>query len=97
VVTRYRITLEQQSYALSTINVKELVSADFFIVPTATFSLLFVFLILSHDRRRPVHFAVTGRPTADWTARQLLQAFSWDTSPRYLLRRSRRHLRRGIP
>ena len=67
-------------------HVKDLVSADFFVVPTATFRLLFVFVILSHDRRRPVHFAVTSHPTAEWTAQQLLQAFPWDTAPRFLLR-----------
>jgi len=67
-------------------HVKDLVSTDFFVVPTATFRLLFVFVILSHDRRRPVHFAVTSHPTAEWTAQQLLQAFPWDTAPRYLLR-----------
>ncbi len=67
-------------------HVKDLVSADFFVVPTASFRLLFVFVILSHDRRRPVHFAVTSHPTAEWTAQQLLQAFPWDTAPRFLLR-----------
>src|SRR6267143_2521253 len=46
-----------------------LVSADFFVVPTITFRVLFVFVIHSHDRRRPVHFAVTANPTAEWTAR----------------------------
>src|SRR6202022_2856077 len=50
---------------------KELVSTDFFVVPTATFRLLFVFLVLSHDRRRLLHFGVTSHPTAEWTARQL--------------------------
>jgi transposase InsO family protein len=65
---------------------KDLVSADFFVVPTITFQLLFAFVILSHDRRRPVHFAVTANPTAEWTARQLLEAFPWDNAPRYLLR-----------
>jgi len=54
---------------------KELVSTDFFVVPTATFRLLFVFLVLSHDRRRLLHFGVTSHPTAAWTARQLVQAF----------------------
>jgi hypothetical protein len=49
---------------------KELVSTDFFVVPTATFRLLFVFLVLSHDRRRLLHFGVTSHPTAEWTARQ---------------------------
>jgi transposase InsO family protein len=65
---------------------KDLVSIDFFVVPTITFQLLFTFVILSHDRRRLVHFAVTANPTAEWTARQLLQAFPWDHTPRYLLR-----------
>ena len=65
---------------------KDLVSIDFFVVPTITFQLLFTFVILSHDGRRLVHFAVTANPTAEWTARQLLQAFPWDHAPRYLLR-----------
>jgi len=65
---------------------KDLVSADFFVVPTITFQLLFVFVILDHDRRRPIHFAVTSNPTAEWTARQLLEAFPWDNAARYLLR-----------
>jgi transposase InsO family protein len=47
--------------------------------------LLFVFVLLAHDRRRPVHFAVTSHPTAEWTAQQLLEAFPWDTAPRFLL------------
>ncbi len=67
-------------------HVKDLVSADFFVVPTITFQLLFVFVILDHDRRRPIHFAVTSNPTAEWTARQLFEAFPWDNAPRYLLR-----------
>jgi putative transposase len=67
-------------------HVKDSVSADFFVVPTITFQLLFAFVILNHDRRRPIHFAVTSSPTAEWTARQLLEAFPWDTPPCYLLR-----------
>jgi transposase InsO family protein len=67
-------------------HIQNLVSADFFVVPTITYRLLFVFVILSHDRRRAIHFAVTTNPTAEWTARQLLEAFPWDTAPRYLLR-----------
>src|SRR5258708_39838490 len=65
---------------------KDMVSTDFFVVPTATFRLLFVFLVLSHDRRRVAHFAVTSHPTAEWTAQQLRYAFPWDTASRYLLR-----------
>src|SRR6202521_1260449 len=67
-------------------HMQNLVSADFFVVPTITFRLLFVFVILSHDRRRLIHFGVTANPTAEWTARQLLEAFPWDSAPRYLLR-----------
>ena len=67
-------------------HMQSLVSADFFVVPTITFRLLFVFVILSHDRRRPIHLAVTANPTAEWTTRQLLEAFPWDSAPRYLLR-----------
>jgi hypothetical protein len=63
---------------------KDLVAVDFFVVPTITFQLLFAFVILSHDRRRPIHFAVTSNPTAEWAARQLLEAFPWDNAPRYI-------------
>ena len=64
----------------------ELVSVDFFTVPTLRFQLLYVFLVLAHDRRRILHFGVTAHPTAEWTAQQLREAFPWDTAPRYLLR-----------
>jgi len=67
-------------------HMQDLVSTDFFVVPTATFRLLFVFLVLSHERRRVVHFGVTAHPTAEWTAQQLRHAFPWNTMPRYLLR-----------
>jgi hypothetical protein len=53
---------------------KELVALDFFTVPTATFRVLFVLVMLTHSRRRLVHFNVTEHPTAEWTARQLLEA-----------------------
>jgi putative transposase len=64
----------------------ELVSVDFFIVPTISFSILYVFLILAHDRRKVLHFNVTSQPTAEWVCPQLVQAFPYDTAPRYLLR-----------
>ena len=66
-------------------HITTLVSADPFVVPTITFQLYFVFLVFSHDRRRPIHFAVTKNPTAEWTAHQVLEAFPWDSAPRYLL------------
>ena len=67
-------------------HVEDLVSIDFFTLPTATFRILFVFIILRHDRRRIVHFNVTEHPSAEWTAQQIVDAFPWDTAPRYLLR-----------
>ena len=67
-------------------HVPDLVSVDFFTVPTATFRVLFVFLVLRHDRRRIVHVNVTEHPTAAWTAQQIRNAFPWDTAPRFLLR-----------
>jgi transposase InsO family protein len=63
-----------------------MVSIDFFTVPTAKFRILFVLVILSHSRRRVVHFNVTPNPTAKWTAQQVIEAFPWDTAPKYLLR-----------
>jgi hypothetical protein len=59
---------------------------DFFTVPTATFRILYVFIVLSHDRRYIMHFNVTTHPTAQWTAQQLVEAFPFDSAPRYLLR-----------
>src|SRR5713226_6541853 len=67
-------------------HVKTLVSVDFFTVPTIRFQILYVFLVLAHDRRRILHFGVTAHPTAEWTAQQLREAFPWDAAPRYLLR-----------
>ena len=66
-------------------HVQDLASIDFFTVPTVSFRILFVFLVLKHDQRRIVHFNVTEYPTAQWTAQQLVEAFPWD-EPRYLLR-----------
>jgi hypothetical protein len=66
--------------------VKTLVSVDFFTVPTIRFQVLYVFLVLAHERRRVVHFNVTSHPTAEWTAQQRREAFPFDRIPRYLLR-----------
>jgi putative transposase len=67
-------------------HVFQLASMDFFTVPTATFRVLFVLVILSHDRRRIVHVNVTGHPTAEWTAQQLREAWPDDTAPAFLIR-----------
>jgi transposase InsO family protein len=67
-------------------HLQQLVSIDFFTVPTIRFQVLYVFLVLAHDRRRIVHFNVTAQPTAEWTGQQLREAFPFDQLPCYLLR-----------
>jgi len=67
-------------------HLKTAVSVDFFTVPTIRFQVLYVFLVLAHDRRGILHVAVTVHPTAEWTAPQLREAFPWGTAPQYLLR-----------
>jgi transposase InsO family protein len=74
----------------------QLASIDFFTVPTLTFRILYVFVVLSHERRRVVHFTVTEHPTAEWTSRQLLQAFPFQSAPRYLLRDRDRIYRQDV-
>jgi transposase InsO family protein len=64
----------------------DLMALDFFTVPTATFRVLFVLVLLTHSRRRLAHFNVTEHPTAEWTARQLLEACAQEEAPRYLIR-----------
>jgi transposase InsO family protein len=66
-------------------HVDQIVAADFFVVPTVTCRLLFVLVLLAHDRRRIRHVAVTAHPTAAWTVQQIREAFPWDEAPRYLL------------
>jgi len=67
-------------------HVEQMASIDFFTVPTATFRVLFVFLVLSHARRRVVHFRVTEHPIQEWTMPQLREAFPWDPVTRDLRR-----------
>jgi transposase InsO family protein len=64
----------------------DLVAVDFFAVPTATFRILFGIVVLAHHRRRVVHFNVTEHPTAEWAARQMVEAFPEETAPRFFLR-----------
>jgi putative transposase len=59
---------------------------DMFVVASASFRLLYVMIILAHDRRKIVRLDVTAHPTAGWLSRQVTEAFPWDTAPRYLLR-----------
>ena len=66
-------------------HVKVLVATDFLVVPTVNLRVLFIFVFLAHHRRRVIHFNVTANLTAEWTARQIAEAFPWDSAPRYLL------------
>jgi len=72
--------------AFLTAHAREIVAVDFFLVSTLTFRLLFVFIVLRHDRRELVHVNVTDHPTAVWAARQIIEAFPEETAPRFLLR-----------
>jgi transposase InsO family protein len=84
-ITRPSTPPSQSWRTFLTNHVQQIAAADFFVVPTATCRLLFVLVILAHDRRRIVHVAVTDHPTAAWTAQQLRDAFPWDEAPRYLI------------
>ena len=71
-------------------NHREVIAAmDLFTVPTFSFNVLYVFFIIQHGRRKILHIAVTGRPSADWVAQQLREAFAWETTVRYLIVRAR--------
>jgi hypothetical protein len=76
----------------------DIAAADFFVVPTLTFRLLFGFVVLRHDRRELLHIGVTDQPTAAGAAQQIVHAFPDETGPAYRPRlpapRSRCHLRR---
>src|SRR5215813_11321890 len=64
----------------------QLVSIDFFTVPTVTLRVLFVFIVLEHRRREVLHFNVTEHPTAAWTSQQIIEAFADRDAPNYLIR-----------
>ena len=61
------------------------VAVDFFAVPTLTCRILFVFVVLAHDRRRILHVNVTRHPTSAWTRQQLRESFPDDATARFLL------------
>jgi len=64
----------------------DIAACDFFTVPTVTFRVLYVFIVLRHDRRQVVHFNVTTNPHAQWTAQQIINAFPYEEAPRFLIR-----------
>src|SRR5258708_4437381 len=67
-------------------NHREAIAAmDFFTVPTVTFSVLYCFFVISHDRRRILHFNVTKHPASLWIVQQLREAFPFESAPRFLI------------
>ncbi|TNE50188.1 MAG: transposase [Deltaproteobacteria bacterium] len=64
----------------------ELVSIDFFVVPTVRFEILYVLVVLHLERRQVLHFNATKHPTSQWTVQQLRETFAWEETPRYLMR-----------
>jgi transposase InsO family protein len=86
VIGRQRKPPSQAWRAFLDNHLKELASLDFFVVPTASFRVLYVLVVLRHDRRRIAHVNVTSKPTAEWTAQQVVEAFPWDEAPRFLMR-----------
>jgi transposase InsO family protein len=67
-------------------NHREVIAAfDFFTVPTVTFKLLYCFFVIEHDRRKILHFNVTGHPTAEWVVQQLREAFAEADPYRYVI------------
>ena len=85
-ISRRRPPPSQTWRTFLTNHVRDLVSIDFFTVPTARLRVLFVLIVLAHHRRRILHFNITEHPTAAWTAQQIVDAFPDDTAPAYLLR-----------
>ncbi len=67
-------------------HVGQIVSIDFFTVPTITMRVLFVLIVLEHDRRKVLHFSVTEHPTGAWTAQQIVEAFADRDAAQYLIR-----------
>jgi hypothetical protein len=67
-------------------HMNSIIAVDFFTVPTVTFRVLYVFIILQHERRRVLHFNITESTTAAWTGQHVVNAFPFAAAPKYLLR-----------
>jgi len=74
----------------------DIATIDFFTVSTATFRVLFCFIVLEHSRRRILHFNVTANPTAEWTGIQIVQAFPYDSARKFSSAGQRQDLRGGV-
>jgi hypothetical protein len=67
-------------------HVGQMVSVDFFTIATIRLRVLYVFIVLAHDRRRVIHFNMTEHPTVAWAAQQIIEAFPEDLAPRFMVR-----------
>jgi len=67
-------------------HIPDIAACDFFTVPTVMFHVLYVFIVMRHDRRQIVHFNITTNPYAEWTAQQIVESFPFDETPRFLIR-----------
>ncbi|TCX51734.1 MULTISPECIES: integrase core domain-containing protein [unclassified Dehalobacter] len=75
-----------QSWKTSLNNHKKGIWAiDFFVVPTLYFKVLYVLIIISHDRRKIKHSAVTSNPSSAWVAQQIREATPYGATPEYLI------------
>ena len=83
---RHRKPPSQSWRTLLQNHLREAIAIDFAVVSTVTFGLLYVFVVLSLERRRLLHINVTAHPTAAWTAQQMVEALPDETNPRYLIR-----------
>src|SRR5215472_4508620 len=78
--------ITQTGWQAENLGVDGIAAIDLFVLPTITFRLLYCLVILRHGCRLWVSFGVTTSPTAEWISRQIIEAFPWDSSPRYLIR-----------
>ena len=67
-------------------HVPDIAACDFFTVPKVMFRVLYVFIVLRHDRRQVIHFNLTTNPYAEWAAQQIINAFPYEEAPRFLIR-----------
>ncbi len=86
----------QRWATFSSNHLHETLAIDFAVVPTATFGIVYVFFVLSLERRRVLHFNVTRHPTAEWTAQQVVEACPFDLPGRFMIRDNERQLRSVI-
>jgi len=65
---------------------KHIVAIDFFVVRTIIFKAIYVFIAISHDRRKILHLGVSANPHAQWAIQQLRETFSFDETTKYVIR-----------